>query len=180
MSVKRDLCFADPCDQVLDEQMIEEMYWSHIARHKLHILNHAATGADLYGDPDGEPVYDQTVELPVHVKLDPEEEELNRYGYDRNRDAILWFSRKIVRDLSIEPKVGDRLDFTYRTPSGSVVNEHLIITEISYADFQRQNSDYYQISASANRTERLYKPDPPGTPDDPKDLPFDADCINNM
>lgn len=168
--------FVDPRDALTDECMVAEMYYSHIARHKLYILDQAA-GTDLYGDPVDEPRYTQIVELPIHIKLDPEQEELNRYGYDRTREVILWFSRKILHDLDIVPKVGDRVDFTYRSPTGSIINEHIIINELSPVDFQRQLIDYYSMSGAGNRTHKKYQPDPPGVPDDPNPLPFDITCL---
>lgn len=170
--------FTSARDALVDECMVEEMFSSMIAKHPFHVLNQTK-GTDLYGDPSGEPVYDQTFEIPVQVKLDPEVEDLNKYGYDRTREAILWFSRKIMKDLSITPKVGDRLDYTYRTPTGEVVNEHLIINEIS-PEFQRQSTQYYQLFAAANRTHKLYKPDPPGVPADPDSLPQDVTCLDDM
>lgn len=176
-----DQLFADPRDTLTDECMVEELYFSHLARHRLHVLNQGANGgADLYGDPKQEPVYDKTFELPMLIKVDPEEEELNKYGYDRSREFMIWFSRKILHDLDLAPKVGDRIDMTYRTPTGDVVNEHIIINEISPADFQRQLIDYYSLLAAGNRTHKRYKPDPPGAPKDPKELPFDVTCLKNM
>lgn len=172
-----DQLFADPRDVLTDECMVAEMYYSHIARFPLHILDQTQ-GTDLYGDPADEPVYSRTIELPIYVKLDPEEEELNKYGYDRTREFILWFSRKILHDLNIEPKVGDRVDFAYRSPTGDIINEHLIINEISPVDFQRQLIDHYSVTAAGNRTHKRYNPDPPGVPEDPKPLPFDVTCLD--
>ena len=110
-------------------------------------------------------------------KLDPEEEELNRYGYDRTREVIILMSRKILYDNNLQPKVGDRIDFTYRNALGAVINEHLIINELSPVDFQRQLVDNYSFGAAGNRTHKLYQPNPPGTPTDPKVLPFDTECL---
>lgn len=173
--------FADPRDTLTDECMVEEMYFSHLAPHRLHILDQSANGGtDLYGDPAKEPVYSQTYKLPMLIKLDPEEEELNKYGYDRTREFMIWFSRKICHDLGIVPKVGDRIDMTYRDPVGAIINEHIIINEISPVDFQRQLIDHYSILAAGNRTHKLYQPNPPGVPEDPPELPFDVDCLKNI
>lgn len=174
-----DQLFNDPRDAITDECMVEEMFYSHIARHPLHILDQSQ-GTDLYGDPAAEPVYSQTIEIPILVKLDPEEEHLDRYGYSRTRDVIMWFSRKIVHDEGINPKVGDRVDFTYRAPNGDVINEHLIINEISPTDFQRQIIDYYMLSVAGDRTHKRYQPDPPGVPADPPVLPFDTKFLKGM
>lgn len=171
--------FADPRDVLTDECMVEEMYYSHLSRHPLHILNQAA-GTDLYGDPAAEPVYDRTIEMPMFIKLDPQETLLNKYGIDLRREAVIWFSRKICHDLGIEPKIGDRVDFTFRTAVGGVVNEHLIINEFSPWDFQRQLVDHYGFIAGADRTQKKYKPDPTGTPEDPKPLPFDVKCLKDL
>jgi len=182
MSAKEciDQLFADPRDVLTDECMIEEMYFSHLAKHPLHILNQSKEGTDLYGDPKNEPIYDKTVEMPMLIKLDPEVEELNKYGYDRTREVVIWFSRKILHDLSVDPKVGDRIDYTYRTAINAVVNEHFIINEISPTDFQRNLIDNYSVVAAGNRTHKLYQPNPPKEPADPKPLPFDVDCLKNM
>lgn len=174
----KEQLFTDACDIKVDECMVEEMYYSMIGRHELHILDDAGTVKNIYGEPAlGEtPQYTQTVTIPMHIKLDPEAEELDRFGYDRTREAVVWFSRKILKDLGIDPKVGDRIDFTYRSTLGSVINEHLIINEISLWDFQRQAKHFYQITAACNRTHKLYQPDPPGTPTDPREDPLDEPC----
>lgn len=174
-----DQLFASPRDVLTDEAMVTEMYYSHIARHRLFVLDQSA-GTDLYGDPAAEPVYSTIVEMPIHIKLDPEEEELIKYGYDRTREVVMWFSRKICYNLEIIPKVGDRVDFTFRNPLGGVVNEHFILNEFSSADYQRQLLDYYSFTAAGNRTHKRYQPNPPGSPQAPKVLAFDEDCLKNM
>ena len=173
--------FSDPRDVLTDEQMIEEMYFSHIARHRYHILDQSAnSGTDLYGDPTKEPIYSTTITIPIYIKFDPEEEELDKYGYDRTREFMLWLSRRTARSNNLAPKVGDRIDVTYRTALGDVVNEHVIINEMSPADFQRQLIDHYSYAGAGNRTHKLYQPDPPGEPTDPKVLPFDVTCLENF
>ena len=159
----KELCFVDPKDQETDECLIEELYFAHIARCPIHILNHAASNVNIYGEPSGDPVYDVTFEdVPVHIELDPEAEILDRYGYDRNRNALIAFSIKILRDLSLSPKVGDRIDFKYLNELDLQVTEHLIINEISPWDFVRQQKTPYQVIAAADRTHKLFEPLPPG------------------
>lgn len=153
-----ELLFTDRVDTDTDEEMVEEMYYSMIKRHPLHILDQTAP-KNIYGEPVSEPVY-TTVNppIPIHIKLDPEVEELNKYGYDRIRDAILWFSSKILRDRSIQPKVGDRVDFVYLDEAGQTVVDHLEIHEISPFDFVRQGAVPYQVNAAADRTQKAKLP----------------------
>lgn len=167
--------FTDPRDVITDENMVEEMYYSHLSKHRLMILDRTS-GVDLYGDPATEPVYSNIVEMPMFIKLDPEETILNKYGMDRRREALIWFSRKICHKLEVTPTIGDRVDFTYRTPSGAVINEHLIINEISPWDFQRQLIDHYSFVSAADRTHKKYQPSA-SSPEDPKVLPFDVRCL---
>jgi len=171
--------FADPRDVLTDECMVEEMYYSHFSRHKLHILNQSR-GTDLYADPAAEPLYDRSLEMPMLIKLDPQETLLQKYGIDLKRDAVIWFSRKICVDSQYEPKIGDRIDFTYRTAVGDVVNEHLILNEFSPWDFQRQLVDHYSYIAGADRTQKKYKPDPPNKPADPNPLVYDLKCLKDL
>ena len=96
--------------------------------------------------------------MPVQIKLDPEEEELSKYGYDKQREAIIWFCSKILRDRGLSPKVGDRIDFRFNNELGNEVVEHLIINEISPWDFQRQTTVPYQVTAAANRTHKAIIP----------------------
>lgn len=153
-----ELLFTEEVDSDTDQDMVEEMYWSMIQRHPLHILDQAAS-KNLYCEPEGEPSY-TTVDppIPIHIKLDPEEEILDKYGYDRIRDAVIWFSSKILRDRSIQPKVGDRVDFVYLNEAGGTVVEHLEIHEISSWDFARQAKIPYQITVAADRTHKSKKP----------------------
>jgi len=152
------LLFADVIDTATDEAMVEELYWSMIQRHPLHILDQTKT-KNIYGEPTEEPSY-KTVSpsIPIHIKLNPEEEELNKYGYDRTRDAIAWFSKKILEDIGLSPKVGDRIDFTFQTELGATVVEHFEIHEISLEDFARQIGYAYQVTAAMDRTHKAKMP----------------------
>ena len=161
------LRFVDDVDKATDEAMIEEMYWSMIQRHTLYVIDQTESGAEpnLYGEPSEDPEqgamspdYDAGHTFPMQIKLDPEEEELNKYGYDRTRDAIIWMSTKILRDLGISPKVGDRIDFTFITELGATVVEHLEITDASAWDFARQAGAPYQVTYSAVRTHKAKQP----------------------
>ena len=173
-----DQLFVDPRDEITDESMLEEMYWSMLSQHHLYILN-TGSGTDLYGDPASEPVYDSSVQMPMLIKLDPEEQVLDKYGFDRKREAVIWMSRKICHDLGLVPKIGDRIDFTYRTAVGGIVNEHLILNEFSAKDFQRQLVDHYQYVGAADRTLKKYH-SVTGTPPTPKPLPFDVKILKTM
>lgn len=171
--------FADPRDTQLDECMLEELYYSSFARHPLHIFDNTVD-ADLYGDPLSEKnLYPTTVTIPMLIKTDPEEEDLSKYGYDRTREFIIWFSRKILHDNGVNPKVGDRIDFTYRSPVGTIINEHIIINEVSPVDFVRSTIDHISISAAGNRTQKRYNPNP-GSPADPDPIALDVKYLKNM
>ncbi len=221
--------FAHETDRVFDEKLVEEMYWSSIARNELLILNQGQnleTGSDgvtssggtfnsagstfetngvgmsvtlvitsgsdagsysvkkvisetslsidgsfsnqpeatldfeirslnLYGEPVVEPSYVAvSPQIPIHIKLDPEVEELEKYGYDRKREAIIWFAAKILRDRSISVKVGDRVNFTFVNEIGATVVEQFEIHEISPVDFARQSKNHYHVSAAADRTHK--------------------------
>jgi len=153
-----ELMYVSETDRETDEEMIEELYYSEIQRHPLHILDQTQP-KNIYGEPEGEPVY-TTVDppIPIHIKLDPEEEILEKYGYDRKREAMIWFCAKILRDRDIHPKDGDRVDFIFTNDAGQTVLEHLIINEISPVDFSRQSQNSYQVTAAANRTHKAKKP----------------------
>lgn len=146
--------FVDDIDTDTDEEMVEEMYFSMVGRHAWYQLDQEVL-LNIYGEPEAEPVYVKVIpDIPIQIKLDPEAEELNKYGYDRTREAVIWFCRKILRDRNLSPKDGDRIDFQFKTETGLTVIEHLIINEISPWDFQRQGSQFYQIQAAANRTHK--------------------------
>lgn len=153
-----NLLFSQVEDHSIDEAMVEEMYFSMIQRHPFYILNQTAA-KNIYGEPTGEPSYTTlSPPIPIHVKLDPGEEDLSRYGYDNTRHAIVSFSAKILRDRSLVPKVGDRIDFIYSNNNGQTVIEHLILTQCSQTDFQRQTRNPYHVTAAADRTEKAMRP----------------------
>jgi hypothetical protein len=172
--------FTEVGDVLVDECMVEEAYYSMIPRFRLHILNQTKEGTDLYGDAKREPIYDRTILIPINIELRPQESLLTKYGMDEKREAIATFSKKICHDLGYEPKVGDRIDFTYRTSGGAVVNEHFIIVQMAASDFQRQLIDNFTLTAGLERTQYKYKPDPTGKPADPKPLPWDASCLKDL
>lgn len=153
-----NLLFVEDVDRETDEGMVEEMYYSMVQRHPYYVLDQEVA-LNLYGEPEGEPSYRQiTPDIPIQVKIDPEAEELNKYGYDRTRDALLSFSAKILRDSDLMPKVGDRLDYVFKDANGSEVIEHLELHEVSAADFSRQTLVSYQMTAAADRTHKAMKP----------------------
>jgi len=162
----KQLLFTEVLDTDVDEEMVAEMYWSMVQRHPLFIIDQAA-GNNIYGEPSGDPelgpiqpsyAASDPVELPMHIKLDPEEELLNKYGYDRVRDAVVWMSSKILRDLSLNPKVGDRIHFTYVDAAGSTILEQLEIHEASPFDFVRQAKVPYQVTYACDRTHKEKQP----------------------
>ncbi len=153
--------FCDITDTDLDECLIEELFFSMIARHPFHVLDETVN-KNIYGEPaalaDENAYTTLDPEIPIHIELDPEEEDLLKYGYDRQREAVFWFSSKIMRDRSISPKVGDRIDVAYKNPLGLTVLEQFIINEISFEDFQRQTLVPTMLGAAGNRTQKAKKP----------------------
>lgn len=154
--------FTEQIDICTDEEMVEEMYWSMIGRHPFHILDQTIT-KNIYGEPATEADIDGAYttldpEIPIHIKLDPDEEYLEKYGYHRKRDMIAWFSSKILRDRGLNPKVGDRIDFRYTDSSGGATLEHFIITETSTTDFLRHNRVPYQLNVGCMRTQFKKQP----------------------
>lgn len=105
-----------------------ERYHFEQGRHKVRFfqqgvsLNSGDSGA-FYGEhgPRGALTFAAPVEMPVHVKLNPDQKLLNRYGFDHPQDAIIVFSLKVLETLGINPKdilkgpkIGDRVDFYIR------------------------------------------------------------------
>ncbi|MCG8435864.1 MAG: hypothetical protein MJA83_17715, partial [Gammaproteobacteria bacterium] len=143
--------FTDQCDTDLDECLVEEFYFSNFPRPNFLILDQT-TPKNIYGEPAdlaAENAYTLLdPPMPIFIQLDPEEELLDRYGYDRKREAVAWFSAKILRDRNIQPKVGDRIECEYSDALGGLVVEHFIINEISPTEFFRQSRNPYQYNAA--------------------------------
>jgi len=87
---------------------------------------------DHHYDPATSPAFVQTASFPFVVMLNPSEQRLTKYGFDRARDAIVVMSAKILTDLGITPHIGDR----FKDPQG---NEHEI-QEMRPADFWQNSS----------------------------------------
>ncbi len=145
--------FNTDLDRDTDADLVSEFYWSTISRHTILVIDQTAA-TNLYGEPSAEPDYDESVSIPVHVKLDPEEEWLIKFGYDRTRDAACFFSSKILETKSLSPKVGDRLNFSFVNETGSTVVEHFIIMEISPESFVRQKGYPFQVAAALKRVHK--------------------------
>ena len=160
-----DLLFTCQDDIDTDQCIVQEFFYSHFRKHPYYIVDQSIA-KNIYGEPAGDPevaevspVYTVADPLfPFQIKLNPEEEELNKFGYDRTRDALVIFSFQLMRSISIAPKVGDRFDFVFTNESDLQVVEHFEILEISPVDFQRQTKVPTQIVAAADRTYKSKKP----------------------
>lgn len=51
--------------------------------------------------------------VAFHVKLDPTEKELLKWGIDEKRHAKVVFSIELASDLGLTPKIGDRFEYPY-------------------------------------------------------------------
>lgn len=152
--VSQQQLFIEDVDRQTDERLVEEMFFSMVARHPYYQLDQTAA-KNIYGEPSGEPSYTRIRPLlPIHVKLDPEKAELDKYGYDRDREVLFFFCNKILRDRELKPKVGDRIDFLFTDVNGVTTVEHLIINQCSAEDFSRQQKVPYQMVAAGNRTHK--------------------------
>ncbi len=149
--------FADQADQTTDENLLEELYYSMIARHEYLVLDQSAA-KNLYGEPSAEPSYTTAGSFPIQIKLKPEEADLSKYGFRRPRDAIVWMCKKVLVTYQVVPKVGDRINFQYSHPiSGVAIKEQFEIMNVSNWDFQRQTKIPYQIMAAVLRTHKGMK-----------------------
>ena len=145
--------FNSDLDKDTDASLVAEFYWSTISRYTILVLDQTAA-KNILGEPTAEPSYSETDAIPVHMKLDPEEEWLIKFGYDRTRDAACFFSSKILADASLSPKVGDRINFSFTNEAGGSVVEHFIIMEISPESFVRQKGYPFQVAAALKRTHK--------------------------
>ena len=148
--------FNSDLDKNTDNALLVEFFWSTISRYTF-LINDQTVTKNIYGEPAAEPVYTETAAIPVHVKLDPEVELLEKFGYDRTRDAMFFLSTSILSTAGINPKVGDRINFTFTEPGGSGVVEHMEIMEISPESFVRQKGYPFQVAGALKRTHKAKK-----------------------
>jgi hypothetical protein len=71
---------------------------------------------NVYGEVDyASPVksiqYRAGALVNLMVKLEPTQNELNKFGLDFPQEAMVTASQKLMRDFSIRPRIGDRFDF---------------------------------------------------------------------
>lgn len=82
---------------------------------------------NIYGDEDEDtstadgpstPLYGDPIVLPVHIAIGEEVQDTEKWGVDRDVDAVAVFSVAVLEDLGINyrdkaqgPKRGDRLNF---------------------------------------------------------------------
>jgi hypothetical protein len=116
ISAGRDLG-SDLMDLSFIEDTIEEGYLLHYPPYPYYVLQTAQV-ADLntYGELDyedsdhQEAYYDASVEVPMMVRLDPEQDLLDKFGIDEPQESLITLSRKHMEGLGITPKIGDRFD----------------------------------------------------------------------
>lgn len=148
-----DLLFASTTDRDVDADLLAEFFWSTIARHTLLVVDQTVD-KNIYGEPEAEPVYTESDPFPIAIILDPDQETLDKFGYDTKREAIGVFCVPILTELDLEPKVGDRINFTFTDADGDTTVEQFIVNESSPASFLRQHGYPYQMSVGLDRTQK--------------------------
>lgn len=106
-------------DLTFIEKKIAETYLTFQARYSYHALkslDDQPHETNVYGETDYEDSlvlaeYYDPVPIPLVVKLDPEQDLLDRFGLDEPVEALAVASQKVMRDTGIAPKIGDRFDF---------------------------------------------------------------------
>ena len=90
-----------------------------MARYPYHVLKSLAEQpheTNIYNEIDYEDSlelaeYHDPVHMPLVVVLEPEQDLLDRFGLDEPMEALAVASQKIMRDMGINPKIGDRFDY---------------------------------------------------------------------
>lgn len=68
--------------------------------------------------------------VPLLVKLNPTQKELDKWGIDEKRDAVLVFSIGLLEEIGLTPKIGDRFIYDYGQPDGGAASPRVIHYEI--------------------------------------------------
>lgn len=117
MSIPKPVLGSDPKDLAFVKERIAESYEIYQARYPYYVLK-AGQDAELnlYGERDYEndqPLneYDEVIMVPLNVTLEPEADDLSRFGLDTEADALVTTSIKIAEEMGLFPKIGDRFDF---------------------------------------------------------------------
>jgi len=146
---KPDLTFQGPRDVAYLRERDLERYHYQQQRHAVRFIQQGASQAsggisDLYGErpPGGDLKYSIPVVMPIYVKLSMNEDELNRFGADSPRDALVVFSVAVLIDLGIDysnplqgPKIGDVVDYITHDPNGHESREQWRINNTSTWDY---------------------------------------------
>jgi len=110
---------SSPKDLLFIERKIAEAYTLHQARypwHSLKALSEQPHTPNVYEETDYEDsltlaAYHDPVQMPLVMILEPEQDILDRFGLDEPQEALALASQKIMRDMGVLPKIGDRFDF---------------------------------------------------------------------
>jgi len=51
--------------------------------------------------------------VPFNVILNPTQKELTRWGISEKRTTVIVFNRKVLREINLTPKIGDRFIYEY-------------------------------------------------------------------
>jgi len=151
-----DLLYQTPKDRAFIKSKDRERFGLYQQRHEL-FFHQPGSLADLefptapedrgrvnfYGDEDEDtvtddgpstPLYGDPIVLPVHIAIGEEVQEAEKWGIDRDVDAVAVFSIAILEDLGIDyrdptqgPKRGDRLNFL---ADGVRVNQYELLDSI--------------------------------------------------
>ena len=118
-------------DLVFIEKKIAEsyrLYQAHYPYHPLKKLDDQGHTTNVYNEIDYSDslvpaAYYDPVQMPMVVKIDPEQDLLDRFGLDEPQEAVAIVSQKIARDLGIIPGIGDRFEVNEWTFEVKTVKE---------------------------------------------------------
>lgn len=90
--------------------------------------------------------------IPFLVKLDPPQDELDKWGIKETRDALIVMSIELCEQLGITPKIGDRFIHPY-----GARDVHYEVKEIKEVDQLNNNGLYpfHYVGGAGKTTNRL-------------------------
>jgi hypothetical protein len=116
---------------------------------------------NIYAEPIRRMVrYNDAVLIPFRLRLEPTEDELNKWGMDEKRDAMATFCRYLMEtEYDVEPKIGDRFGHRFLHPGGTTVEEQFEIKDVKRTDGWRDSGYYLRYVCFASKVHR----EPQGT-----------------
>jgi len=147
-------------DLVVTMRIDGELFGKKYTRRPFRSLRQDDQDLNIYSEKRSRSeTYDDPVNVPFRLQLNPSEDDLNKYGLEQKRDALAVFSRYLMESVfEVIPKIGDRFDHEYNEDNGTTRVEQYEIKEVKRTDYWRDSGEFLRYVVLASKATKAPVP----------------------